>query len=59
MDEGAFSLCYNRVFTLDMDGTLKKIFSDTCEQMQCELLEYGFVADHAYLIVYKVAVSNF
>lgn len=49
------------VFTLEMGETLKQVFSETCEQMQCELMEYGFEADHVHLMVQvhpKVAVSN-
>ena len=49
------------VFTLEMGERLRSIFSETCEQMQCELMEYSFEADHVHLMVQvhpKIAVSN-
>jgi putative transposase len=39
----------------------KEVIKETCEQMQCELLEFGGEDDHIHLMVSvhpKVAVSN-
>lgn len=49
------------VFTLEMLDTLKKIYHETCEQMQCELLEFGGEHDHVHMMVSvhpKIAISN-
>jgi len=43
---------------LDM---LKAIFKETCEQLDCELLEFGGEHDHVHLMVSahpKIALSN-
>jgi putative transposase len=40
---------------------LKEIFIETCEQMDCELLEFGGEHDHVHMMITvhpKVAVSN-
>lgn len=50
------------VFTLEMLDTLKTICHETCEQMQCELLEFGGEHDHVHMMVSvhpKIAISNF
>jgi putative transposase len=49
------------VFTLEMLDRLKEIFIETCEQMDCELLEFGGEHDHVHMMITvhpKVAVSN-
>ena len=49
------------VFTLAMGERLREVFSETCIQMQCELMEYSVEEDHVHLMVQvhpKVAVSN-
>ena len=49
------------VFTLEMGEELEKIFKETCLQMECELMEFGFEHDHVHLMVQihpKHAASN-
>ena len=49
------------VFTVEILQRLKEIFNETCEQMDCELLEFGGEDDHVHLLVSlhpKVAMSN-
>ncbi|MCB5161434.1 IS200/IS605 family transposase [Marinomonas algarum] len=49
------------VFTLEMGERLREVFSETCDQMQCELMEYSFEDNHVHLMVQahpKVAISN-
>lgn len=49
------------VFSLEMGERLRGVFTETCQQMQCELMEYSFEKDHVHLMVQvhpKVAVSN-
>jgi putative transposase len=49
------------VFTKEMLCSTKEVIKETCEQMQCELLEFGGEGDHIHLMVSvhpKVAVSN-
>jgi putative transposase len=53
--------CRRDVFSLEMGESLRSIFSETCTQMDCELLEYGFEDDHVHLMVEvhpKLAISN-
>jgi putative transposase len=48
------------VFTSEMLDTLKEICNETCEQMDCELLEFGGEHDHVHLMVSvhpKIALS--
>ena len=50
-----------KVFTLEMLNRLKEIINETCNQMECELLEFGGEHDHVHMMVIvhpKVAVSN-
>ena len=47
--------------TLEMLDMLKAIFKETCEQLDCELLEFGGEHDHVHLMVSahpKIALSN-
>lgn len=40
---------------------LREIFTETCRQMDCELMEFGFEHDHVHLMVQvhpKLAISN-
>jgi putative transposase len=49
------------VFTLEMLHRLKEIFIETCQQMDCELLEFGGEHDHVHIMLAvhpKVAVAN-
>ena len=49
------------VFTVEMLSSTKMVIKETCEQMECELLEFGGEGDHIHLMVSvhpKVAVSN-
>ena len=49
------------VFTAEMLERLSVVFSETCQQMSCELLEFGGEHDHVHMIVSihpKLAVSN-
>ena len=49
------------VFTREMIDRLRELFSETCEQMNCELLEFDGEHDHVHLMVSvhpKIAVSN-
>ncbi len=49
------------VLTLEMLDRLKEIMTETCEQMDCELLEFGGEDDHIHLIVSvnpKIAIAN-
>jgi REP-associated tyrosine transposase len=48
-------------FTREMLDTLKAIYHETCEQMKCELLEFGGEHDHVHMMVSihpKIAISN-
>ena len=47
--------------TLEMLDMLKAIFKETCEQLDCELIEFGGEDDHVHLMVSahpKIALSN-
>jgi putative transposase len=47
--------------TLEMLDKLSIIFKETCEQLDCELLEFGGEDDHVHLMVSahpKIAISN-
>ena len=49
------------VFTEDMLSDMKSVFSETCAQMDGELLEFGGEDDHVHLMISfppKVALSN-
>ena len=49
------------VFTRVMLNRLKEICSETCEQMDCSLLEFGGEHDHVHMMVAahpKIAVAN-
>lgn len=49
------------VFSLEMEEVLRTVFTETCAQMDCELMEYSFEDDHVHLMVQvhpKLAVSN-
>lgn len=49
------------VFTKEMLDRTEIILKETCEQMDCELLEFGGEYDHVHLMVSvhpKVAISN-
>lgn len=49
------------VFTLTMLNSLQKIFLETCQQMDCELLEFGGEHDHVHMMVAvhpKIALAN-
>jgi putative transposase len=49
------------VFTISMLETLNEIFTETCQQMDCELLEFGGEDDHVHMMVSvhpKIAISN-
>ena len=49
------------VFSLEMLKRLHEILRETCEQMECELLEFGGEDDHVHLMVAahpKWAISN-
>jgi len=49
------------VFTVEMLSSTEKVIKETCEQMECELLEFGGEGDHIHLMVSvhpKIAVSN-
>jgi putative transposase len=49
------------VFDFYMLSRLKQIFTETCTQMQCELIEFGGEDDHVHLLVNippKLAISN-
>ena len=49
------------VFTVEMLELTKSIIAETCEQMDCELLEFGGEHNHIHLMVAihpKVSVSN-
>ena len=39
------------VFTLEMLDRLKSLFTETCQQMDCELIEFGGEEDHVHLMV--------
>ena len=39
------------VFTKEMLDSTKEVIKETCEQMQCELLEFGGEGDHIHLMV--------
>ena len=49
------------VFTKDMLDRTKEIMAETCDQMDCELLEFGGEHDHIHMMISvhpKVAVAN-
>lgn len=49
------------VFTYDMLQRLKAVIEETCEQMDCEMLEFGGEDDHIHIMVSvhpKRALSN-
>ena len=49
------------VFNKEMLEEMKNIFVETCEQMDCELLEFGGEDDHVHLMLIfppKIALSN-
>lgn len=49
------------VFTKEMLDDLHIMFSETCTQMDCELLEFGGEHDHVHIMVAvhpKLAISN-
>lgn len=49
------------VFTAEMLECVKNVMDETCKQMGCELLEFGFEDDHIRIMISghpKVAVSN-
>ena len=49
------------VFTKEMLERLEVIITETCQQMDCELIEFGGEHDHIHVMVSvhpKVAVSN-
>lgn len=49
------------VFTVEILDRLKQIFTETCEQMGVELIEFGGEDDHVHLLVNippKLAVAN-
>lgn len=49
------------VFTKEMLDRAAEVFSQTCQQMDCELLEFGGEHDHVHLMVSvhpKLAISN-
>lgn len=53
--------CRRNVFTKEMLNRLADILKETCEQMDCELLEFGGEDDHIHIMVTvhpKLAVSN-
>ena len=50
-----------KVFTKEMLDRVNEIIKETCEQMDCELLEFGGEDNHIHLMVSvhpKIAVSN-
>lgn len=50
------------VLTQKMLDRLKEVFDETCEQMECELLECNGEGDHVHLMASvhpKIALSNF
>jgi putative transposase len=53
---------YSRnLFTREMLDNTKEVIKETCEKMECELLEFGGEPDHVHLMMSvhpKVAVSN-
>jgi len=49
------------VFTLEMLNRMKELFSETCIQMDVELIEFGGEDDHVHLLVTvppKLAIAN-
>ena len=49
------------IFTDEMVNTLEHVFGETCEQMDCELIEFGGEDDHVHLMLTyppKLALSN-
>jgi putative transposase len=49
------------VFTVEMLNRLKEIFIETCQQMDCEILEFGGEHDHVHLMLSvhpKIAIAN-
>lgn len=49
------------VFDQKLLGVLREVFTETCEQMDCELVEFGGEDDHVHLIVMvhpKWAIAN-
>lgn len=47
-----FTTKYRRgVFTVEMLSRLRLLFSETCEQMDCELIEFGGEDDHVHLLL--------
>lgn len=49
------------VFTKEMLERLRSVIDETCEQMDCEMLEFGGEDDHIHIMVAvhpKVAISN-
>ena len=50
-----------KVFTSDILDRIKEIFTETCQQMDVELIEFGGEDDHVHIMVNippKLAVSN-
>lgn len=50
-----------KVFTKEMLDRVNEIIKETCEQMDCELIEFGGEDNHIHLMVSvhpKIAVSN-
>ena len=48
-------------FTLEMIKRMRELFTETCEQMDVELVEFGGEDDHVHLFVTvppKLAISN-
>lgn len=49
------------VFTLEMLESTRVVMEETCQQMDCELMEFGGEDDHIHMMVSmhpKMAVSN-
>ena len=49
------------VFTLEMLNRLKEIFTETCQQMDCEILEFDGEHDHVHMMISvhpKIAIAN-
>jgi putative transposase len=57
-----FTTKYRRkVFTIEMLERINSILKETCQQMDCELLEFGGEDNHIHIMVAvhpKVAVAN-
>ena len=50
-----------RVFTYSMIERLKELFTETCQQMDVELIEFGAEDDHVHIMLNvppKIAISN-